>query len=64
MKRRFFYCVTSSKNLQFEKQKTHPRKWDGSSLVAYPDEISNDLLSDFDKFLGFFENKKIFSKKD
>ena len=27
-------------------------------LVAYPDEISNNLLSDFDKFLGFFEDKK------
>jgi hypothetical protein len=27
-------------------------------LVACSDEISNDLLEDYDKFLGFFEDKK------
>ena len=27
-------------------------------LVDYLDEISNNLIVDFDKFLGFFEDKK------
>jgi hypothetical protein len=27
-------------------------------LVAFPDDISNNLLEDFDKFLLFFEYKK------
>ena len=49
-------CISESYNS--EKQKTHPQKWDGSSLVAYPDHISNNLLSDFDMFLDFFGNKK------
>ena len=27
-------------------------------LVDYPDNISNDLLIDYEQFLDFFENKK------
>lgn len=48
-------CISESYNS--EKQKTHPQKWDGYSLVAYPDNISNNLLEDYERFLGFFENK-------
>jgi len=28
-----------------------------ATLVAFPDDISNDLLEDYEWFLGFFENK-------
>ncbi|WP_396169230.1 hypothetical protein [Flavobacterium sp.] len=48
-------CISVS--YDSEKQKTHPQKWDGSSLVDCSGEMSNNLLSDFDKFLVFFGNK-------
>ena len=48
-------CISDS--YDSEKQKTHPQKWDGSSLVVFPDEMSNNLLIDYVRFLGFFENK-------
>ena len=44
-------------NLEYKKQKTHPQKWDGSSLVACPECISNNLMSDFNKLLDFIEKK-------
>ena len=42
---------------EYRKQKTHPQKLDGSSLVAHSYEISNNLLEDFDKLLIFIEEK-------
>jgi len=56
----FYSCTTFrlnpkciSESYDSEKQKTHPQKWDGSSLVDFSVEMSNNLLSDFDKFLDF-----------
>ena len=49
-------CISAS--YDSEKQKTHPQKWDGSSLVDNSGEMSNNLLKDFDDFLVFLNECK------
>ena len=43
---------------EVEKQKTHPQKWDGLTIVDYSDEISNNLILDLYDFFSFSEYKK------
>jgi hypothetical protein len=50
-------CI--SVNYKLKKERTYQQKANKSVYVHYSDEISNNLLEDFDKFYDLFEEKNL-----